>query len=57
MTTKPKIHMEVDRIKTIVIIDVWIKKDGLKEYHSVADRRGDPIMKEYLRMMNHLLGY
>ena len=57
MTTKPKIHMEVDRIKTIVIIDVWIKKDGLKEYHSVVDRRGDPIMKEYLRMMNHLLGY
>ena len=57
MSTKPKIHMEVDRLKTIVSIDVWIKKDGLKEYHSVVDRKGDPIMKKYLRMMNHLLGY
>lgn len=57
MTTKPKIHMAVDRLKTIVSIDVWIKKDGLKEYHSIVDRKGDPIMKKYLRMMNHLLGY
>ena len=57
MSTKPKIHMEVDRLKTIVSIDVWFKKDGLKEYYSVVDRRGDPIMKKYLRMMNYLLGY